>query len=58
MNRLITIIIHLNIYEINLYSPSFLNLSYIMIGYSTCNINQIPTFNGSDSDNDMINKIY
>jgi hypothetical protein len=50
MNRLITIIIHVNIYEINLYSPCFLNLPCIMIDYSTYNVDQIPIFNGSDGD--------
>ena len=29
-----------------------------MIGYTTNNLDQIPIFNGSVSDNDTVNKIY
>lgn len=48
----------MNVYEINLYPPSFLNLPYTMIGYKTYNIEQIPVFNGSISDNDTVNKFF
>jgi len=55
-NRSVTTILYVNVYEINLYPPSFLNLPYIIIGYATYNIEQIPIFNGSVSDNDTVNK--
>lgn len=45
----------MNVYEINLYPPSFVNAPYTMIGYKTYNIEQIPIFNGSVSDNDTVN---
>jgi hypothetical protein len=58
INRSVTTILSVNVYEINLYPPSFLNTPYTMIGYSTYNIEQLPIFNGSVSDNDTVNKIF
>jgi hypothetical protein len=56
-NRTATAVLYVNIYEIILYPPSFLNLPYIMIGYTTNNIAQGPIFNGSISDNDTVKTI-
>ncbi|CAF0944633.1 unnamed protein product [Rotaria sordida] len=56
-NRSITTILHVNVYELNIYPPNFLNLPYIMIGYATNNLNQIPIFNGSINDNDMMPRL-
>ncbi|CAF2796273.1 unnamed protein product [Rotaria sp. Silwood2] len=56
-NRSVTNILHVNVYELNIYPPSFLNLPYIMTGYSTNNLNQIPIFNGSINDNDTMPRL-
>ncbi|CAF3352247.1 unnamed protein product [Rotaria sp. Silwood1] len=56
-NRSVTTILHVNVYELNIYPPSFLNLPYIMTGYATNNLNQIPIFNGSISDNDTMPRL-
>jgi hypothetical protein len=58
VNRSATTILHVNVYEINLYPPSFLNLPYIIIGYASYTIDQMLVLNGSISDNDTVKKIY
>ncbi|CAF1114625.1 unnamed protein product [Adineta ricciae] len=56
-NRFATTILRVNVYEINLYPPNFLNTPYTMFGYSTNNIDQIPVFNGSVQDNDAFPRL-
>ncbi|CAF1594132.1 unnamed protein product [Rotaria magnacalcarata] len=51
-NRSVTTVLHINIYELNLCAPRFLALPYTMIGYTTNNMDQIPTFNGTVDDMD------
>ncbi|CAF0892364.1 unnamed protein product [Rotaria sordida] len=51
-NRSGTIILHVNIYELNLYAPKFLSLPYTIFGYTTNTLDQIPTFNGAVDDMD------
>ncbi|CAF3281729.1 unnamed protein product, partial [Rotaria sp. Silwood2] len=51
-NRSVTTILHVNVYELNLYAPKFLALPYTMIGYTTNTLDQIPTFNGAIHDMD------
>lgn len=54
MARLVTTILHVNVYELNLYAPRFFETTYRMIGYTTNNLDQIPTLNGSVSDMDKV----
>ncbi|CAF4354064.1 unnamed protein product [Rotaria socialis] len=54
VNRSATAVLHVNVYELNMYPPNFLNLPYLMIGYKTNNLGQIPIFNGTISDNDTV----
>ncbi|CAF1322015.1 unnamed protein product [Adineta ricciae] len=51
-NRFATTVLHVNIYELNLYPPRFLSSPYIMVGYTMNNLDQIPTVNGTVSDMD------
>ncbi|CAF2055605.1 unnamed protein product [Rotaria magnacalcarata] len=53
-DRSATAVLHVNVYELNMYPPNFLNLPYLMIGYKTNNLDQIPIFNGTISDNDTM----
>ncbi|UJR10619.1 hypothetical protein I4U23_014816 [Adineta vaga] len=56
-NRSVTTILHVNIFEINLYPPSFFNSPYSMFGYLSNNIDQIPIFNGTVIDNDALPRL-
>ncbi|UJR35212.1 hypothetical protein I4U23_027979 [Adineta vaga] len=47
-----TAVLHVNIYELNLYPPRFLSSPYILVGYTMNNLDQIPTINGTVSDMD------
>ena len=53
-NRSATAVLRVNVYELNLYPSSFLNQPYVMLGYLTNNLDQIPSFNGSVADDDMV----
>ena len=53
-NRSATAVLRVNVYELNLYPPSFLNQPYLMLGYLTNNLDQIPLFNGSVADDDTV----
>ncbi len=41
-------------HELNLYAPRFISVPYIMIGYTINNLDQIPTFNGTVTDMDLV----
>ncbi len=56
-NRSVTSVVHVYVYELNLYAPRFLLLPYVMIGYTTNNLDQIPTFSGTVTDMDTVKKI-
>lgn len=56
-DRSVTTILSVNVYELNIYPPSFLGSPYLMIGYKTENLNEIPTFNASVNDNDTVNEL-
>lgn len=46
----------MNIFELNLFVPKFLLSPYTLIGYTTNNMDQIPTFNGTVDDMDTVKK--
>ena len=50
----VDVILHVNVYEINLYPATFSNPSYTMLGYTTYTNNLVPTVNGSVIDNDIV----
>ncbi|CAF0770612.1 unnamed protein product [Adineta steineri] len=52
-NKSVTTVLHVNVYELNLYPPRFLLLPYTIIGYTINSLDQIPTFNGTISDLDI-----
>ena len=54
VNRAVTTILHVNIYELNAYAPRFVAAPYTMIGYVTNSLEQIPTLVGNVTDMDTV----
>ncbi|CAF0944340.1 unnamed protein product [Didymodactylos carnosus] len=52
-NRSVTILLHVNVYEINIYPPRFVNTPYSLDGYTTNSKDKIPSFNGTVNDADI-----
>lgn len=53
-NRSVTSILHVYVYELNFYAPKFMALPFVMIGYTSNNLDQIPTLNGTVMDMDIV----
>ncbi|CAF1625489.1 unnamed protein product, partial [Didymodactylos carnosus] len=56
-NRSVTTILYVNVYEINLYPPRFVNSPYSLIGYTINSREQTPSFNGTVTDSDIVRRI-